>query len=335
MITKRISDCLDDEIFCDIIELKSIFAGHTGLDMMDVQRDLDIELSETDDEGTNNNDTAEIIFNDKNELLQTRIARVGEENYPFDLSDDGSRFTLKPCITNSGYIYLFCLLLSHPKEDDVLSGFYLPNINDSERRLFQLCSTVAAAGVIAGNAISFGFPRPDRSGFYDKLKQVFSFIQDGKIRETLLPGTPTNIKDFEMDVIAWLHRQDAQILERYFLAQAASGLNWEDKPLSSDKIDEFHDLFFSDRPKKIPERGIFIPFIFEYDSKISLEEKLRLFSTIYGEFHYRFSIPRNYAKGHTISKQNDNMHIDGVSSFDEIKLWVCAEIDKIREMAFR
>jgi len=330
MITKRVSSYLADEIFGDLIEFKTIFAGDMGLDMMDIQRDLDIEISESDD-NSSNNDGAEIVFNHIYELLQTRIDRVGEENYPFDFSLDGSHFFLKSNITNSGYIYLFCLLLSHPKEDEILSGIYLPKINDNERRLFQSCSTVAAAGIIEGNAISFGFPRPDGSGFFDKLKQVYSLIEDGQIRERneLIPGTPKSIKDFEIDIIAWLHRQDARVLAHYFLAQVASGLDWNNKELSNDTITRFHDLFFIDRPKEKPDRGIFIPFTPEYEREISLDDKLRIFEGQYGKFHYRFSIPRYYAKGYGLSQQN-TLCIDGISDFDAIKSWVSDEIKKIK-----
>jgi hypothetical protein len=330
MITKRITSFLDNEILCDLIEFRAMFFDGFGLDMMDIQRDLDVEISEDDTTGDDSSDDAEIAFTRIYALLQQRIERVGEENYPFSLTDDGSLFLLKPEITNSGYIYLFCLLLSHPKEDDVLSGNYVPNIGDNERKLFQSCSTVAAAGLIAGNAISFGFPRPDGSGFHDKLTEVYtSLIEDGQIKKTAIPGTPTHIKDFEIDVIAWKHRQDAKVLERYFLAQVASGKNWEEKTLSDNKLELFHRLFFDIAPSMKPDRGMFIPFIFEYERNISLEEKLKIFEAMYGKFHYRFSIPRYYAFGYEIAQKNNFFHIDGISDFFSIKLWVTSEINRI------
>jgi hypothetical protein len=326
MITKRITSFLDDEILCDLIEFRAMFAHSIGLDMMDIQRDLDVEFSQDD----SSDDDAENTFTRIYVILQRRTERVGEENYPFSLTEDGSRFFLKSEITNSGYIYLFCLLLSHPKEDDVLTGSYVPNIGDNERKLFQCCSTVAAAGFITGNAISFGFPRSDGSGFYDKLTEVYtSLIEDGQIKKTVTSGTPTHIKDFQIDVIAWKHRQDARVLERYFLAQVASGKNWEDKALSSDQLEQFHRLFFDSAPSMRPERGIFIPFIFEYERDISLEDKLKIFETIYGKFHYRFSIPRYYAYGCEIAKGNKLFHIDGLTDIIAVKSWVDTEIGRI------
>jgi hypothetical protein len=323
---------LDDEILCDLIEFQAMLFNSAGLDMMDVQRDLDVEISEND----SNSDGAEVAFTRIYELLQIRIERVGENIYPFRLTDDGSHFFLKTEISNSGYIYLFCLLLSHPKEDDVLTGIYVPNIGDNERRLFQSCSTVAAAGFIIGNAVSFGFPRSDKSGFYNKLTEVYtSLIGDGQLKKTPTPGTPTHIKDFEIDVIAWKYRQDARVLERYFLAQVASGKDWEEKPLSSDKLDMFHKLFFDTAPAMKPDRGMFIPFIFEYERNISLEEKLKIFKAMYGELHYRFSIPRYYASGYEIAQKNDFFHIDGISDFFAIKSWVDSEINRIVEISSR
>jgi hypothetical protein len=329
MITKRITSFLDDEILCDLIEFRVMYSDNIGLDMMDIQRDLDVEISENDDKDNNSSDDAEIAFTRIYELIQQRIERVGEENYPFSLTDDGSRFFLKPEITSSGYIYLFCLLLSHPKEDEVLTGSYAPNIGDNQRKLFQSCSTVAAAGLIAGNAVSFGFPRPDGSNFHNKLREVYKLINDGQIRENLIPGTSKNIKDFKIDLIAWLHRQDAEVLERYFFAQVASGKDWIDKALSNDQLEQFHRLFFDIIPSMRPERGIFIPFIFEYERDISLEDKLKIFETIYGKFHYRFSIPRYYAYGCEIAKGNNLFHIDGLTDLTAIKSWVDMEMNRI------
>jgi hypothetical protein len=329
MITKRITSFLDDEILCDLVEFRAILSNSVGLDMMDIQRDLDVEISENDDKDNDSSDDAEIAFTRIYELIQQRVERVGEENYPFSLNDDGSHFFLKPEITNSGYIYLFCLLLSHPKEDDVLTGSYVPNIGNNQRKLFQSCSTVAAAGLIAGNAISFGFPRPDGSNFHNKLKEVYKLIKDGQIRKNLIPGTPKSIKDFKIDLIAWLHRQDAEVLERYFFAQVASGKDWIDKALSNDQLEQFHRLFFDIAPSMRPERGIFIPFIFEYERDISLEDKLKIFETIYGKFHYRFSIPRYYAYGCEIAKGNKLFHIDGLADLAAIKSWVDTEIKSI------
>jgi hypothetical protein len=331
MITRRITSFLDDEILCDLIEFRAMVFDSSGLDMMDIQRDLDVEISEDD---TGGDDEAENAFMRICGLLQERIKRVGKESYPFSLTDDGSHFFMKPEITNSGYIYLFCLLLSHPNEDDVLAGSYTPNIGDNQRKLFQSCSTVAAAGVINGNAVSFGFPRPDGSGFYDKLTEVYtSLIKDGQIKKTAMAGTPTHIKDFEIDVIAWKHRQDARVLERYFLAQVASGKNWEEKTLSDNKLELFHRLFFDAAPSTKPDRGMFIPFIFEYERDISLEEKLKIFEAMYGKFHYRFSIPRHYASGYKIAQENSFFHIDGISDFVAIKSWVNSEINRIAKVS--
>ncbi|GHV84107.1 hypothetical protein AGMMS50212_14470 [Spirochaetia bacterium] len=332
MITKRIVENLNDEIMGDLLEFRALIAGSDGLDMMDIQRDIDIEITDTEETGSGiEEDAAENAFIHINQVLQTRSERVGEDNYPFSLSENGSRFALKLEISSSGYIYLFCLLLSHPKEDEVLTGDYLPVISDSERRLFQSCSTVAAAGLIAGNAISFGFPRPDGSSFYDKLREVYRLIGDGEVRDNPIAGSPKNVKDYEIDIIAWLRRNNAFVLEHYFLAQVASGMNWGDKALSTDTISEFHDLFFSDKPKMAPERGMFIPFIFDYEQETGFEKKLRIYGMMYGKFQYRFSIPLYFSKGYELSQSGVLLKIDGVNDYEAIKVWVCNEIKKIKE----
>jgi hypothetical protein len=130
-------------------------------------------------------------------------------------------------------------------------------------------------------------------------------------------------------VIAWKHQQDARVLERYLLAQVASGKNWGEKALSSDQVEQFHNLFFDTAPSMRPERGMFIPFIFEYERDISLEDKLKIFEKIYGKFHYRFSIPRYYAYGCEIAEENKSFHIDGLADIIAIKSWVDIELNRI------
>jgi len=333
MITKRISKNLSDNVFVDIMEFKALQSGTIGFDMMNIQRSLDVEFSETDFGYFNDIDDIETEFIHKVDLIQSRMERVGICNYPFDISDDGSRLHLKSDISDSGFIYLFCLLLSHPKEDDVLSGEYKPNITDIERRLFQSCSTVAASGLIKGNSVSFGFPRPDNTGFLEKLKEVYALIGGSKIRDEPIAATPKNIKDFEIDVIAWLRRPDVNVLERYFLAQVASGFNWDEKALTSETIDKFHYLFFSEYPQSKFEKGMFIPFAPEHKNQIVLDDYIRILEGQYGKFHYRFSIPRHYNEGIKLSQQNNKLIIDGISDFHKIKTWVSTEIKRIKSIS--
>ena len=53
-------------------------------------------------------------------------------------------------------------------------------IDNKIRDLFQACATWAAAGDVKGHAYSFGFPRPDHSGFLVKLKTIYRHFADGK-----------------------------------------------------------------------------------------------------------------------------------------------------------
>ena len=332
MITKRISKNLSDNVFIDIMEFKALQSGTIGFDMMNIQRSLDVEFSETDFGYFNDIDDIETEFIHKVDLIQSRMERVGNCNYPFNISDNGSRLHLKSDISDSGFIYLFCLLLSHPKEDDVLSGEYKPNITDIERRLFQSCSTVAASGLIKGNSISFGFPRPDNSSFLEKLKEVYALIGGSIIREKPLLASHQSVKDFKIDIIAWLRRSDVNVLERYFFAQVASGFDWGDKALSSETITSFHYLFFSEYPQGNIEKGMFIPFAPEQKNQIVLDDYIRILEGQYGTFHYRFSIPRHYNEGIKLSQQNNKLNIDGISDFHKIKTWVSTEIKRIKSI---
>ena len=107
----------------------------------------------------------------------------------------------------------------HPEDDEI------PRI----RELFQYFATAALATEIQGRAWSFGFPRPDGSGFVDKLKEIWRVLADGRVEPQV--GAPKYVKDDQVDVFAARLHPDG--LPGFLLAaaQVATGKNVGDKSL--------------------------------------------------------------------------------------------------------
>jgi hypothetical protein len=270
------------------------------------------------------------------EELRLRIDSL-EDAYPFQLEDDGITLALKTDtnITNGGYAYLYCLFFSHINSTEVIS--YKPPVNHQIRDYMQICATIAAAGLVNGNAISFGFPRPDRSNFMDALRRAYVLIGEGKVRGHPLPASSPDAKDDQMDVIAWQGTPDQTPGIHYVLAQVASGSDWQKKSLKG-HIEAFHKIWFEEIPPSTPRPAIFIPFCINLKASKSSKDELELGDKIqvlmyeFGDIFYRYNIPAYVDDGFSLIKKRASFHIERHEEFHKIIDYVnkcCAELSPI------
>lgn len=256
------------------------------------------------------------------EELNFRINALGNA-YPFQLEDDQLTLALKPDteITKGGYAYLYCLLFSHINSTEVIS--YNPPVDNTIRDYMQICATIAAAGLVHGNAISFGFPRPDKSNFIAALRHAYALIGEGKIRDDPLPGSPIHTKDSQIDVIAWKETPDRTPGINYVLAQVASGADWENKSIK-ESIDAFHKIWFDITPPSTPRPAIFIPFCINLKTyknskeEIGLRDKIQVLTYKFGEIYYRYNIPFYVDKGVSLTKKYPKLYIDRYKEFSKV-----------------
>jgi hypothetical protein len=319
------SEDLQDHDLGDWMELSVLRSAAHSLSFPDLQRQIGIM---GEDDGEDADLRAEETIQRLNEIIQDRMQRVGVENYPFEYTEDGNRLVLKELV-DSSIVYVFCLLLSHTKRDDVLNGSYTPNIDDSIRRSFQGCSTVAAAGLVQGNAIWFGFPRPDKSGFLAKLRATYELICDGTPVEVAIAGTSPSPKDEEIDIIAWSKREDTALPAYYMLAQVASGNNWDVKSIKGQPIHTFHRNWFNTAPACEPQAAMFMPMLFPLYTGATLDQQLQILFAQFGQFLYRFSIPRYYQRGLRLAADHPNLVIEGRECMPAIAQWVTDERAKL------
>lgn len=307
-------------VIVDWLELSVICSEFNQAQISDLQRTWDTHRNteDTDFEG-NSQDTEDFFRESIDEEIRVRLVALGEA-YPFDYSETGEELLLKDQLTNGATAYLYCLFMSHPDKDEVVSGEVLPEIDNTVRDLFQICSTIAAAGEVDGSAVSFGSPRADNSGFLAKLRETYALLGEGAVREQTLPGVTRNPKDDGVDVIAWAHSNDNAPGTYYLLGQVASGRNWPGKSLLG-ILNKFHENWFEIRPVSTPNLSIFIPFHIPPVADETLQERIRGLTLEFGTVFYRLRIPMLVDKGFA-SANIQNRLVERIADFSKVTTWV-------------
>ena len=125
-------------------------------------------------------------------------------------------------------------------------------------RLFQDVAVAAAATIMCGDVISFGWPRPGGTGFRAALRGACRKLGLGEPLRYLPAWSSGKEKDAGIDVIAWREFRDRGPGKLVMLGQVASGLDWPEKSVKNDTYRFF--AWFSKRPTEHFVPAIFIPF---------------------------------------------------------------------------
>lgn len=176
--------------------------------------------------------------------------RVLGSTYPFHLDDRGDILTCSLAESAFGHAaYVISLVLSNVRSlSPVLDGSPFHPEDEEVRTLrgyFQSFATAALAAEVHGDAWSFGFPRPDHSPFFDKLRGIWQQLGDGRVaRQT---GAPRQPKDDRIDVFA--ARRHADRLPGFLLAaaQVATGRDAAQKSLKG-HLGAFKSRWFATQP---------------------------------------------------------------------------------------
>lgn len=172
--------------------------------------------------------TIEAIENEI-ELRETHLRHT----YPFKLGDGAEELQLVDGWKDEQYsFYLVCLITSHVTGSSILrvppSG---PLLTRLRTRVFQTLSTLALAGLAGGPAVSVGWPRVRGETIVELMQRAAAAGSGFDVRNPPGAYVPPAEKDGGIDVMAWTPEitPPPAIL---FFAQAASGNNWEWKPVS-------------------------------------------------------------------------------------------------------
>lgn len=211
------------DIGADYLELTSFFSRDNQAFTSDI-----INASEIGAEEDYGDVDAEI--NQREEIRSQVIRCIGDRKtalgdcYPFKLDAQGDLLIYqKDSIEIGQAAYLLSLILSHLKSvSPILSGSSVYPHEDEVRKLreyFQYFATAALAAEIGGQAWSFGHPRPDHTGFFTKLKEIWGVLKDGMVDPD--PSAPIHPQDDQVDIFAWKGHPDG--LPGFYLQE----LKWQ------------------------------------------------------------------------------------------------------------
>lgn len=214
----------------------------------------------------------EALLDDVFDELERRMSAAGP-SYPFAVSARGTALEATGgAHTDSQCVYLFCLLVSEYRRQQLLPKAVFASHAAEVEDLFQVCSTVAAAGLVDGTAVSFGFPRPDGSGFLAALKRTYEDrFGEGRTELSPRPGVTSHAKDAGIDVIAWRSFPDGLPGKLYLLGQCASGLQYRGKSVRG-YLGNFHGDWFTQQPASPPVEALFVPFMLDHDLSVRQSE---------------------------------------------------------------
>jgi hypothetical protein len=311
-------------VLADWLELRALFSeGGEPARVQELCAQEDLEIDE---------DSEEIDADDAR--LDDLAAQIGaevdrrrtalESAYPFSMSDEGDALSLRADKdwTHGEATYLLSLLLAQASKSDIVSGVVAPLPADliRARDIFQICGTLAAATHCQGPSFSFGFPRPDSSGFLEKVKQIWAIFGDGMPRDVALADSPEDVKDEGIDVVSWRPQPDKKPGTHYLLAQVASGNNWKNKSVV-ESIKLFHEEWFTVVPATPCEPAVIVPFFVE-------GAEMRRSTRTHGIVIDRGRLPRLAGKAAALA-ETGVAPIERLDEVDKVKEWVVAHRDRV------
>ena len=238
----RAADFLELSAFFanDSTALASALVNQSGIGAEKDHADLDEELESGEED----------LVTSTVARIEGRQETLGSCAYPFDLDARGETLTCNFTQGSFGHAaYILSLVLSNLRAvSPVLDGSGLhPDEREVGRlrEFFQYFATAALASELHGSAWSFGFPRPDGTGFLDKLTQIWQTLGDGRVARQ--QGAPRQPKDDRIDVFAARPHPDRLPGFPLAAAQVATGTKAKDKSLRS-HLDVFRSRWFEPQP---------------------------------------------------------------------------------------
>lgn len=223
---------LDVGQLTDWLELCALF-GEFGVARIDALLSSLKQLAEAQEEDIGEADkTVERFLEAIENEIELREKHLGQ-TYPFKLGDGAEELQLVDDWVEEKYsFYLVCLITSHVTGSPILrvppTGALLTQLRT---RIFQILSTLAMAGLSNGPALSVGWPRIRGESIQQLMQRAADNGSGFRVRNPIGVYTPHAEKDGGIDVMAWTPdvTPPPAIL---FFGQAASGNNWEWKPVS-------------------------------------------------------------------------------------------------------
>lgn len=308
-------DRIDFDRVADFLELTAFFSNNCSALVSDIANQAMIGAAE------DHADLDEEIRKGEEEIISGTVVRIEERQsaldtaYPFELSSDGGILTYVPAPASFGKAaYIHSLVLSNLRAlSPILDGSGV-HPDDGEvrmlRQYFQYFATAALAAEMRGHAWSFGFPRPDGSGFIAKLIEIWQVLGDGSVAAQA--GAPLRPKDDQVDIFAARPHSDRLPGFPIAAAQVATGKDAQDKSLRG-HLGAFKGRWFARQPVTDFAPYMIVPFARDQDGFI---DDVR----VMGNVLHRLRVPRRVAEAEQLVAAN--MTVEGYDQLAEAAKWV-------------
>lgn len=308
-------DGIDFDRIADFLELTAFFANDCTALVSDIANQAIIGAAEDPA------DLDEEMRRGVEEIVSGAVLRIEERRialdtaYPFELDNDGNSLTYIPARPSVGQAaYILSLVLSNLRALSPILDCSDVHPDDGEvrtlRQYFQYFATAALAAEIQGHAWSFGFPRPDSSGFIAKLNEIWQYLGDGRVEAQV--GAPARPKDDQVDVFAARPHPDRMPGFPLAAAQVATGKNVKDKSLRG-HLGAFKGRWFSRQPVTDFVPYMIVPFARDQDSFI---DDVR----VMGNVLHRLRVPRRVEEAEEL--MNASVTVEEYDRLAEATQWV-------------
>lgn len=298
----------------DFLELAAFFSPDGGIVSSELTDPVSRGVEEDLDGPTAEMDSVE------DELVLNTLERIADRqrilgaSYPFKIEQNGMIIRCTMIDHSLDQIaYMLCLILSDVSASSPVLGFgLLPNEEDKRklRQYFQYFATAALAAEIKGRAWSFGFPRPDHSGFIEKLKEIWKVIKDGNVEPQ--KGVSINPKDDKIDVFAARVQNDGLPGFLFAAAQVTTGHRLGEKSLRG-HLSVFKSRWFRTQPVTEMIPYMIAPFVFSRNEFI---DHVR----VCGNLLHRLRIPIRVLEAEDLDQLG--VDIEGYSCLQSASKWL-------------
>ena len=315
---------LDMDLAADFLELNALFSKDGQSYSEEIVNALELaaetEYVNVDDEVRTREEVAAGAVN----RMASR-KRVLATSYPFDIDDSGDVIFFTGEQADLGHTaYLVSLILSNLKSvSPLLVGSDVHPTEEEVSRLrkyFQYLATAAIAAEVGGPAWSFGFPRPDRTGFLPKLCEIWVSLRDGYVGAD--SSAPTDPKDDKIDIFAWREQKDGLPGFLLLAAQVATGRDWKEKSLKSHVGGVFQHRWFSRRaPVTAMVAYHVIPFA-------RPDEEFRDDVLMLGNVLHRLRVPFRVSEATDLV--SNGVAVEAFDLLDHASEWVQSYVERMR-----
>ena len=311
----------------DFLELTAFFATDSAVTTSDLANQAAIGAADghVDVDSEMQDGEEEVVSSTVNRIDNRRRA-LGSSAYPFALDARGDILTCNLNQDSLGHAaYMLSLVLSNLRSlSPILDRSELhPDENEVERlrRYFQYFATAALASEVQGSAWSFGFPRPDGSGFLDKLTQIWQTLGDGIVEPQ--PGAPPQPKDDQVDIFAARFHPDQLPGFPLATAQVATGRDARGKSLKG-HLGAFKGRWFARQPVTEFIAYMIVPFAVADGQFV---DDVR----VMGNVLHRLRMPRRVAEAAQLVEAGET--IEGYDRLVEAAQWAADYRVRARELA--